>query len=689
MDIFLEFANKCTFHFSHENIAPVASFPLHISLIQICAQISICTSFHTKASTHRFSTLDLLPVQQHIDRLTLLGEKKPQFQAYDTEHLFPVYFHMFLATKHRHLCIVQVSKSSLDLSSQQSSLIKNIPSDLSPYTSMLPSAAHFTLISATNSQNTLFPYLRLPPLLRSVLLIVLFRGKAINFLTTCAPCRNDLFEIVRNPRQTFLHFQYIPITIIPPTATTSINALIDFWENLHYKVNAGSASHQHRSCYSNTGKLILCTATDLAKLHHNCTNSACQEFAFKIFDYYQVIYYMPSIATGLIHNMTYELNPAWLYQVQYRYTLAVLPSQDSPIVHVLAMLKPIPLYGWAVVASVVVALVIILKISGKAKNQGFWALSIILEQGDVQGNFRNLKMGALIVLWTYTGMMLRNCYTSTMFSHIAVKARPDPPASIDEIRAKNMSYMEYFHGFYNTFVLDTNKFLPTGVSEKDVWPSNMNGITDHQRHTTFQCRAFSKETARQFFRNLSTNQNMYCVPAYRDWDNADRIPAKLGKPKGFVMIYGKPESITWLKLMLRNVGRMEVIENKKQLPMNYGWTYWVGLPRHFFSKSWQKTMEVIHESGLTIPGDRLSAILKSLDWMKQYRQQYQEIPEGLANYYGLLFESSRRVGFERDLEKVDMKSVRFVLLLYALCISCILFYSVVDTINHALVEINQ
>lgn len=162
----------------------------------------------------------------------------------------------------------------------------------------------------------------------------------------------------------------------------------------------------------------LC-AMELFKLKLNCTVGFCHDtlYAIEKMDVSRILPFHFLMPHG---NEFFGI----------KYSLFYNPSVNR---NMFALLSPFKLLGWVVVLLTCYFVGLILKISTFGKNPFYWLLIVVLEQGDILKSQLNKINVIIVVCWIYGALMLRQAYTSNLFTYMTLEMGPsDLPQTFEE-----------------------------------------------------------------------------------------------------------------------------------------------------------------------------------------------------------------------------------------------------------------
>lgn len=103
-----------------------------------------------------------------------------------------------------------------------------------------------------------------------------------------------------------------------------------------------------------------------------------------------------------------------------------------------ALLSPFSVVDWVAILTSICLVGVTLWLSKFKCNPFFWLFDVILEQNDDKRSKLNRVSVALVMVWLYVAHVLRNAYTSNMYSYMTLEQNPsDLPNSFDEITKDN------------------------------------------------------------------------------------------------------------------------------------------------------------------------------------------------------------------------------------------------------------
>lgn len=160
---------------------------------------------------------------------------------------------------------------------------------------------------------------------------------------------------------------------------------------------------------------------ELTLLGLNCTTEICfyvvrSEFGKMEAKYFKKQYYPISHGTEF-------------YGIQY--FLVYSPDMER---NMYALLAPFSFVGWSLILISFGLVGLILFLQGVSYNPLFWLFSVVLEQGDHKRCKTNNVSWVLLFVWLYVALLLRNFYTSNLYTYMTVELGPsDLPNSLSDI----------------------------------------------------------------------------------------------------------------------------------------------------------------------------------------------------------------------------------------------------------------
>ncbi|CAL8098212.1 unnamed protein product [Orchesella dallaii] len=247
-----------------------------------------------------------------------------------------------------------------------------------------------------------------------------------------------------------------PTTFDSPTANTKITTklteiklanlkttdLYHFWSNLNNNYKSFEPSKHGLACddprllmKAKNTKLTFRTSyycvTNLFLEALNCSSNSCAKYLTQSFIYPPLLT-LADLAMTLGQNRYLHSRPLeyGIRQEGFKFEI-YYQNKKSANLDIFALAKPISGQGWLSIAFVFPMITFALKVTGLPQPI-FQTVSAILEQDNYNGK-QSIKVSALFVIWSFTCLLLRNVYTSSMFTYLTAGSVPVFPSTIYEL----------------------------------------------------------------------------------------------------------------------------------------------------------------------------------------------------------------------------------------------------------------
>ncbi|CAL8098249.1 unnamed protein product [Orchesella dallaii] len=120
-----------------------------------------------------------------------------------------------------------------------------------------------------------------------------------------------------------------------------------------------------------------------------------------------------------------------------------------------SLARPISTLGWVIIFVTCMVFAISLRLHG-IRSAVFTSVSILLEQDSMSSKLR-LKIWSMLTMWSFGCILIRNVYTSSMYTFLTAKSSPVFPESLKEILANTtMDVISTKEGFTNFLLRNGN-----------------------------------------------------------------------------------------------------------------------------------------------------------------------------------------------------------------------------------------
>ncbi|CAL8121258.1 unnamed protein product [Orchesella dallaii] len=421
--IFEIFSKDCTIHFEHH---PISWSALHLSFHAMCSSSSYSRYCVSLITTQNGSLSRILAA----DSLSEIYNKS-----------------VFSCQKLQKVCVVQLPIVLLPLSSDQI-YFTSIDNRGESFVRIFQGKQYvpdYVLLPLSSQQATI----PAPKFLSSKLIVLIENGSSNpqNVFLGCLTCLqkpkkedpiymriggnyysilNVSLKVISNEEFSlqkidtvwyFLHndmkdMGYTERAIITPTARSysKLEQFFTCFDLLQYKY------FEQRKCL-----------TEILQKFHNCTHSFCGSL-------------FNSISYGTLNrhqaNGKYSKLDFISYGTEFhgaKYVIFVTSKMDG-FLNIEALLSPLNFQIWIITLISFLALCTFLKLVEPQISYWFWLLSAFLEKSENVKDALGFKTLQLLIIWLFTTFLLRNLYTSAIYSHLTKKVEPSNiPGSYEEL----------------------------------------------------------------------------------------------------------------------------------------------------------------------------------------------------------------------------------------------------------------
>ncbi|CAL8068410.1 unnamed protein product [Orchesella dallaii] len=220
-----------------------------------------------------------------------------------------------------------------------------------------------------------------------------------------------------------------------PNLHSVYNSLHRDWKQLGVEINFGKVSKsgmkiELRQCNSRNPYLDLeekCILYDIL-LRNNCSSEKCRQVVFNNFQYLATVYVNSDLEDHFF-------GPFGAQFEGLKFSL-ILSSNEKNGQNFRALLLPLSYTVWFYIVLAIFCLTFVLSFKSRFGRHlaWFWVVAGLLEKGCDLKCHKNLKIMYLFIVWLFATFLLRNFYTSDMYSHLTKIAPPkNLPESIQEI----------------------------------------------------------------------------------------------------------------------------------------------------------------------------------------------------------------------------------------------------------------
>lgn len=344
--------------------------------------------------------------------------------------------------------------------------------------------------------------------------------------------------------------------------------------------------------------------------------------------------------------------------------------------------KPFPPLIWLIIIVSFLSICATVKLTGVSiGNAWFWIYSVVLEQGNDLSANQNKHNCFLILGWMLMSIILRNLYTSSMYSYFTKV--PDPtniPESITELFNMENNGIDQISIFTESVVFDQVKYHLEKINESFHYNLNRSGQHVEIMETILQqtkwisIQGVASKNFAEYVYNISHSNPILCFNSQLEDTNVR-----------FAILYNViGDSGHWLELnprfirpLLNIFGKRKILENVHQLPSVAQPVMWLATRKHIFVKDFHRLLGRFTESGI------LSVLKQGYETMILRNSIVKVRDDGGFNSswnlftYSSLAATTRTGTFYRDALKqnewatLDDVRLVFVLYLYKICVSCV------------------
>ncbi|CAL8098317.1 unnamed protein product [Orchesella dallaii] len=224
-----------------------------------------------------------------------------------------------------------------------------------------------------------------------------------------------LFEIKSNLEPHYIIYEWKRV---------NANWNFDISSRKSHAIQKDSGCDDMRKLFSEVTKYIIDVQTCITNIIYHRHNSSDPEI--KALLNFLLLY-------GTISHAKVQ-RPYYVYRFGYHFTshrfAYFLEHEKGNEINILSVFKPVPLMWWLLLLSVAVCLAILFKYF-KVYNPPLVLFKIALEQSTKLNSMRFVGC-VLVGLWLFACILIRNVYTSTIYSILTAKSLPDIPETLED-----------------------------------------------------------------------------------------------------------------------------------------------------------------------------------------------------------------------------------------------------------------
>ncbi|CAL8098315.1 unnamed protein product [Orchesella dallaii] len=295
---------------------------------------------------------------------------------------------------------------------------------------------------------------------------------------------------------------------------------------------------------------------------HNCSEVKCQRF----FSYLMNSQPLSNLIEKFY--LPYFAQKFGFRYAGYRYVYFYRFERGTSI-DMISLLKPVPFLGWLTLVGIILAMTTLLQHLKTCKGAVSALLRMALEQDATIEN-ASLIGSSLVVLWLFACILVRNVYTSTIFTYITAQPLPKIPGSLAEAIENYTNLDILYDGFADLQYISIKKppyqIDPVEDELNVLWRRNrmLYRCNLNDESATFYAR---------FLTELTESSKIRCrvVAAMYGKTAIGYHQFTLGKNWGdFVLIYNPVNSYDMLISVLGNRWRFEPSRGELNMTM---WGY--------------------------------------------------------------------------------------------------------------------
>lgn len=284
----------------------------------------------------------------------------------------------------------------------------------------------FLKLITFNDQHTNF--IKLPLGLINAKIIILSLGLSTGFLTNCFSCPKDSINVTLNYPTEISRIVRLSFIRVEPT---SLHDFDKSWNAIHAQLqNFGSiddTAMNEPECICAprvfNDSIPICTAAlcvhQIFAVRHNCSSDICRYILTQNFEFQNALLFthVTSDNTVVIQGF-----PSSLGTLTDGLKFAVLLGlkEHQRVMNIGFILQPLPPQVWLAIFMAFVTIAIFFKFHKVGFQRGIFVLATYLfEQATTLREF-----SIPVLSWLYACLLLRNMYTSSMYSHLT--KNPDP-----------------------------------------------------------------------------------------------------------------------------------------------------------------------------------------------------------------------------------------------------------------------
>lgn len=377
----------------------------------------------------------------------------------------------------------------------------------------------------------------------------------------------------------------------------SVKEVISLWKNANYNWNMNKYALEPYIKYCDNLKtlqkvsplLLLispekCTQRVILS-NHNCTSASCyllfnQLFSFGKFQTFEGSYELEySTATRTVLTFGYKFR-----HLQYALFHISPAKQSKAMQGVLSLLQPISNLGWIMIMVTFGLVALTFKLF-KIRNPIWTTLKVMLENDIEIHSFRSWKSTAAII-WIFACILLRNVYTSSLYSYITAVPLPSVPNSFKEFLAEKS---------FEVFDAYSSGISVVLKNDGELNESSYNMYTEIEELKVFK-QCYIKDLFQFLVHLRYPGKNAYC---YTDLQKLTGHHNKklLGDMQKFGLIY--KQSMTFiLKAILKTESRLMFRNLQTQESMMTELLVYKSLFTTVFNQFFEKDLARLEYSGI-------------------------------------------------------------------------------------------
>ncbi|CAL8098323.1 unnamed protein product [Orchesella dallaii] len=445
--------------------------------------------------------------------------------------------------------------------------------------------------------------------------------------------------------------------------------IIHQWKRLNTNwdldISSKSSNHKHaieresgcddmRQLFSQSEKDVISVQTCIKSIifrRRNCSHPVIKTFLNFLLMFGPVLH-----ANG---QRPYYIHRFGYYFSGHRYAY-FLEHENANEVNILSVFKPVPLFGWLILAFIAICLVILLKCLKVYENPPLVLFEIVLEQS-AKLNSVSFIGCALVALWLLACILIRNVYTSTIYSILTAKALPDIPTTLEDALENYTHFDVVYNRRAYLDLIVKSKPIPSSKQVDD----DLNVLWKRGR-PLYNCNLQIQFRYNKFLESLAQSSEMLCLA---HGSKLHAYATEIYQPRrawsNFILIYNAEKNFDTLISIFGNRRRFEGIQKDFNVTMEG----YLSSFQTIFSALVDDDLRELEQSGIL---QRLRFEYSSLRTLWMLRAEGKRLKNRVqrrVNFYTALHQSKLLMSeFGRknnnDMNSVQLESVLVAWVLY-------------------------